>query len=79
MNRRRRTAVGRKLTREEKRIARYKGCMLCQWCNRWTEVDSPDAHEPGRKGLDLWLKYVDSHPMFNCRRPTCVEARRQAG
>lgn len=60
----------RKQGRSERLARKFKGCLRCEWCNRWTIV-------PMKK----WKKLYDEEKLFPaqythyCFRPRCKAER----
>ncbi len=57
-------------TRSQRLSNKYKGCLRCEWCNKWTEV-------PMRRWLKLRSedKLFPSKYIFFCTRPRCRAER----
>jgi len=58
------------LTRSQRLARRFKNCLRCEWCNRWTEV-SPKKWQKLRSEEKLFpCKYL-----FYCARERCKADR----
>ena len=66
-------------TREERLARRFKGTVLCSWCNKRTQIPAPtiekkNKHSWGDYDVEKWIEYRDHIKEFYCKRPNCVAA-----
>ncbi len=55
-------------SRRQKLLNKHRGCLRCEWCNKWTESD----------GTTWWKIYnADRDYIWYCKRPRCVAWRRE--
>lgn len=63
--------TGREPYSRGQRLAnRYKGCLRCEWCNRWTEVSMKRWQKLRSEDKLFPSKYI-----FFCARPRCKSER----
>jgi hypothetical protein len=60
------------MSRKERRLRRFSGLLLCEWCNKWTHLGLPHMK------YDEWKEYVEDHPYIMCKRPQCIKERQDA-
>ena len=63
----------------ERRLRRYRGCMRCEWCSKWTQIKPREADSWAELPFDKWVEFVLKRPDWHCRRPKCIKAREDCG
>jgi hypothetical protein len=61
------------MSRKERRLRRYWGMLICEWCGRWTDLNL------GQMSYYEWEEYVDKNPYVMCSREQCKKERSDAG
>lgn len=77
----------RKKSRTDRLDLKYKGQMLCEWCNRYTELDPQyflgqdsklkDKYEWSDYDLKSWRYYKDLISAVYCNRDWCAQWREE--